>query len=217
MGPLTPAERQALAWFDAIRTQLERGDDHANILRSVRHADREVRDLIATPPAAQRRPVSMMSSDERINDLRAMHFSVEEPDYGTMDPDPPLVSVCYEDGTTWPCDTGMLLTALAASQARERALAEALEMERDLVQAIIDEKHDTGELPRRWWLERVKHMSAALRGQEPADATPAQDEMIPCPNGCFGEWGEGSYGQPVPKYCGANGCDAESPGMIYRE
>ncbi len=70
--------------------------------------------------------------------------------------------------------------------------------------------------------EWIVDARAALHGQEAADATPTQDEMIPCPNGCLGQMGEGTYddgtaGRPVPMYCGVNGCDVESPGMVYRE
>jgi hypothetical protein len=38
----------------------------------------------------------------------------------------------------------------------------------------------------------------------------------PCPNGCLGETGLGVNGNQVPKYCGVNGCDVESPGLAYR-
>jgi hypothetical protein len=64
-------------------------------------------------------------TSEQVDHLKALHFPVDEPDYGTMDPDPPTVELCYEDGVSWPCDMGYLLEALAASEARADALAAA--------------------------------------------------------------------------------------------
>jgi hypothetical protein len=44
----------------------------------------------------------------------------------------------------------------------------------------------------------------------------ADDDRVRCPNGCYGRLGDGCHGEPVPRYCGFNGCDAESPGMAYK-
>lgn len=55
-----------------------------------------------------------------------------------------------------------LLDALDAAEARAERLATALQMVRDLDADILEEGHDTGDLPRRWWQERIKHMDAAL-------------------------------------------------------
>ncbi len=41
-----------------------------------------------------------------------------------------------------------------AAQAEVARLRAALTLERDLVQAIYSERHNTGELPRQWWRKR---------------------------------------------------------------
>lgn len=62
-----------------------------------------------------------MTDEQRISDLRDMHYWVEEPDYSKGSAGD-LVKVCYEDGSLWPCDAGALLEQLAASRAEAAAL-----------------------------------------------------------------------------------------------
>ena len=66
-----------------------------------------------------------MTMSDRIADLGTMHYWVEEPDYSKgKKEDVGLIKVCYEDGSLWPCDAGVLIDSLAASQARVRTLTE---------------------------------------------------------------------------------------------
>jgi hypothetical protein len=58
--------------------------------------------------------------EQRISDMREMHYWIEEPDY-SKGPAGDLVRVCYEDGSLWPCDAGLLLDQLAAAHAARAA------------------------------------------------------------------------------------------------
>lgn len=62
----------------------------------------------------------------------------------------------------------------------------------------------------------TKALAAASIERQGDDGRDDDDGMEPCPNGCLGQWGEGTSGQPVPMYCGQHGCDVESPGMAYK-
>lgn len=116
-------------------------------------------------------------------------------------------------------DVPWLLDALAAARAENARLVETLEASRIPHHDIGDDPwHDMdGRCPCGCTCGADAHnarIDAAL-APAPAGADEVDEYRRACPNGCLGEWGEGTNGQPVPKYCGVSGCDVESPGMAY--
>lgn len=49
---------------------------------------------------------------QRLSDIREMHYVVDEPDWSPARKQEGTVQVCYEEGSLWPCDTGLLLSQI---------------------------------------------------------------------------------------------------------
>lgn len=142
-----------------------------------------------------------------------------------MEGDPrELVYKAFQDA--WFTGRGAANADLTAALARietltgERGtLAAALQSSSTLLEAVVDICTPFG-----WGAPIAQRILANDDALAAASSTSQGDEgreddddgMEPCPNGCLGQWGEGTSGQPVPMYCGQHGCDVESPGMAYK-
>ena len=53
--------------------------------------------------------VDHIALKQRLSDIREMHYVIDEPDWSPARKEEGTVQVCYEEGSLWPCDTGILI------------------------------------------------------------------------------------------------------------